>query len=394
MRYQALPVLLAILGACDWTSFDSLAKQSWAHSQQTPSGIGSTNYAVAIAPVRGAASAAGGQLAVLGDDEPTYSVLAFDAAGSSKLAGSSVRLATKQFTSLGVQPVFTSDDQQHVAGAAATMIDASTPGIAVVYGTATSPQFTAISVPAGMPNDPGAATYAGSTLVIGVGAQLYQLDTTATMPAAVTCTIDDGVAGGDTVIALASDATTVYAWMQSGLLLELPQALGTTCVPTATITTAGGFVLPAGSRILLAGGTSTYAILAAPGPSGGTGYVYVVDLATGTAGPPLPVNGLASAALGALGTTGSMYLAFGFPDQTVSGKKCGQVELHTFDPATGTLAQAAADQLNDAQPASGQEFGRDLAVMPFNGDGILVVAAKNEIFAYYETHEYPDTRKP
>lgn len=385
-------LLVVALAACDWRTFDDLSSKTWVHSQQTPSGVGSTNYAVGIAPVLD--STRPGALAVLGNDEPTYSVLAFDAGGSTAVAGTPVRLGEQSFTSLAPQPVFVAGAQQQVAAAAASTLGATTPVIAVVYGAAEAPKFTTVSVAMGQPNDPGAATYAGTTLVIAAGSQLYQLDTTAAMPAVVTCTlVDPATTGPDAIAALASDGTNVYAWMQSGTLLAIPQALGTSCVATATVATTAGFVPGAGARILLSAG-SPYAVLAASDASG-KGAVFVVDLhATGaTAVPAISPDGLTSAALGPLGKAPAMtYLALGFPDRAVSGTKAGQVELHAYDPATGTLATTPDEVLNDAQPESGQEFGRDVAVMPFAGAQILVVAAKSEVYAYFETTLYADTR--
>ena len=384
--------LVVALAACDWRTFDDLSSQTWVHSQQTPSGVGSTNYALGIAPVEG--SPRPGALAVLGNDEPTYSVLAFDASGGTTVAGSPVRLGQQSFTSLAPQPVFVAGAQQQVAAAAATMVNGTTPAIAVVYGAAETPKFTTVPVAAGQPDDPGAATFAGSTLVIAAGMQLYQVDTTAAMPVPVSCSLVDPLTTGpDAIAALASDGTNVYAWMQSGALLALPQALGTSCAATATVATTAGFTPGAGAKLLLSPG-SHYAVLAASDASG-KGAVFVVDLlatgATATAG--LAPGGVAAAALGALGPAPAMtYLALGFPDRAVSGAKAGQVELYAFDPATGTLAGAPDEVLHDAQPSSGQEFGRDVAVMPFGGAGILVVAAKGEVFAYYETTLYADTR--
>jgi len=63
-----------------------------------------------------------------------------------------------------------------------------------------------------------------------------------------------------------------------------------------------------------------------------------------------------------------------------------------FHRDTGVIDAAAAETLNDAQPDGNEVFGRALATMAFNGKTILVVAASNEVFGYYRTQLYGDTR--
>ena len=66
----------------------------------------------------------------------------------------------------------------------------------------------------------------------------------------------------------------------------------------------------------------------------------------------------------------------------------GRVDVHSFDAATGTLSATPELQLSDAEPESGQLFGRSVTSMQFNGTQVLVVAGKSEVFAYYKTALY------
>ena len=52
------------------------------------------------------------------------------------------------------------------------------------------------------------------------------------------------------------------------------------------------------------------------------------------------------------------------------------------------LNKASALSLHDAEPESGQLFGRSVTTMKFNDKQILVVAANSEVFAYYKTALY------
>ena len=50
--------------------------------------------------------------------------------------------------------------------------------------------------------------------------------------------------------------------------------------------------------------------------------------------------------------------------------------------------------LNDAQPDSGQQFGRAVTTMPFNGGTALIVTANNEVYAYVRLSPlYDDLRQ-
>jgi hypothetical protein len=203
---------------------------------------------------------------------------------------------------------------------------------------------------------------------------------------------------------MASDGTTLWVWTKTGALIGYDYAkVAAGCTTTALAPTLGpmatGFAPGAGARVHIIGDATSaneFAVLAAHGDQVTTGSVVVASLRSPSAivGQPLAADGIQSSAVGVLGATGGQtYVILGFPNRVTGSVTGGQVELHAIDPATGVLDPTSAVLLNDAQPDKNELFGRDVAVMRFNDNNILVVAASSEIFAYYETLQYPDTRK-
>ena len=71
--------------------------------------------------------------------------------------------------------------------------------------------------------------------------------------------------------------------------------------------------------------------------------------------------------------------------------KSGQVAIYTLDLTAGLGASPSA-VLHDAQPEENQQFGRAVATTPFNGKQVIAVGADNEIFMYFRTTIYGETR--
>jgi hypothetical protein len=387
MRTCLVIVAALSLAACKWTEFDDLANTTWAHSDQKPD-VGSSDYAIAIAGA--STGTTGGRLAVVSNDAPTYSTLAYDEHGGTSVGPGPLRLGDHFIASLGEQPLLVSDGAGHVALVAAAK-DAG--NIAVVRGDGD----TTTDMPFAAPQEPDAAAFAGGTLVIAAGSDLYLLD--GTNPA-VTCTPTDPAGAPLSVAALAADDANLYVWAKDGAFFGYDlAALAGGCTGTITVQgfTSTGFLPGLGAQVHVVGTSSSsaeYAILAAHADKSTMGQVFVVDLRTGAAvGTPLPADGIRSSTVGAYGAgAASTFVALGFPDRTVDGVVAGEVELHAFDPATGALTSDPAEVLSDAKPEGNQVFGRALATMSFDGAQILVVAASNEVFAYYRTALYPDTR--
>jgi hypothetical protein len=121
--------------------------------------------------------------------------------------------------------------------------------------------------------------------------------------------------------------------------------------------------------------------------------VSVVDLTNMTlVGAPLSTAGVQSATFGTFGTMPALVL--GFPSRTVgTTTDIGQVEMHLVDTTAGTVSGDVAELLDIPQADANQVFGRALAALTYNGATILAVAASNEVYAYYETMLYSDTRQ-
>ena len=387
-------ILLAIsLSACKWTDFDNLADQTWVRSQQKPS-IGSTDYALSITGAT--IGSDGGTVAVVSTDAPTFSTINYDAKGGDKVGDNPLKLGQHFITSLGEKPILVNDGKGNVA-LVEKAIDAGK--IAVVAGPASSPADLVFVGP-----PPDAATYAGTNLYIAAQA---------TGPAMPNLFIDDGTANmpgcallendGTTPMAaaaVAADATRLWVWSKTGPVYsyDLTALTGTCTGATASMPFAHTFSPGTGARINIIsdGAGHEWAVLAAHADKATNGEVVVLDL---TKNPPTQV-GTTIAIDGLLSSTAATfdskdYVVLGIPSKDVNGTAAGQVEIHDFDPVTGTLADMPSEVLNDAQPENGQLFGRDVATMQFNGKTILVVAASNEVFAYYRTSLYPtDTRNP
>jgi hypothetical protein len=76
----------------------------------------------------------------------------------------------------------------------------------------------------------------------------------------------------------------------------------------------------------------------------------------------------------------------------VDGTDGGQVQAIEIDLTLG-LAATPAMTLFDAQPESDQAFGRGVAELAYNGKKIIAVAADNEVFLYFRTTLYDETRE-
>jgi hypothetical protein len=382
-----------MLTACKWTDFDDLSDQTWVHAQDKPS-IGSTDYAISI--VGASDGADGGSVAVVSTDSPTYSTIRYDAKGGSKIGDNPLKLGQHFITSLSEKPILVSDG----AGKIALVEKAIDSGqIAVVSGPAATPADLAFAG-----NPPSAAVWSGGNLYIAAPASgaampnLFVVDGTSNMPS---CALTDETGMPLQAAAIATSGGKLWVWTKSGSVMAYDQTLlvaGCTTVPALTGAFTQAFTPGSGARIHIVGdGTHEWAVLAgASSDRSAPGEVVVLDV---TQDPPvqvgttLPVDGLLSSTVAVLDT--KTYVVLGIPSAQVGNTTAGEVAIHDFDPSNGTLGDMPSEVLNDAQPENNQLFGRDVTTMQFNGHTILVVAASNEVFAYYRTSLYnTDTRNP
>jgi hypothetical protein len=358
-----LPVLLA--GACNWGDFDDLADKTWVHSSDKPN-IGSTDYGIAIVGVT--TQSQGGQLAILSNDTPNYSTLDYTPDGEASVGPNNQKLGIHFIASLSDPPILITDGAGKIA-IVERAIDAG--NIAVVLGTANMVN----DAPFPSPSTPDAATFAGANVIVAAGSTMYTVTGTS---APTMCTLADTAFHA---AALASDGTTLYVWSQTGEFYSVPVA--SPCAAPGNTFTAMSFMPATGAKVHLVG---NFAVLAGHAMSSTAGQVIVVDTTTMTqVGTTLMVEGLRSSTVGNYG--GTNYIAVGVPSRIVDAQTAGQVELHALG-TDGMLDASTALVLNDAQPDANQQFGRQVATMKFNGEEILVVGAKSEIFAYYKTALY------
>lgn len=370
MRTPLLFLAAASVAACDWREFDTLADSTWVRSSDDPN-IGSRNYGLAILGVTTGTS--GGQLGVISDDTPDYSTIDYAADGTDTVGAIDVKLNQHRIAALTDPPLFATDGMGNIA-----IAERSTTGgnVAVVYGSATSPSGLELAAP----GSPDAVTFAGSNIVVAAGNTLFTLQDATQIP----CASNDSAFA---VAALASDGTDLWVWAKSGAFFSIPLADLDPCAGGTLPEPATSFATPLapapGARVHLVG---DYAILTGHAQSSRMGQVFVVELATLSEADTMTIEGLRSSTIATFGT--STYLAVGVPDRAVGNVIAGQVDLYAFDPTTGMLTKSPALQLADAQPESGQLFGRSVTTMNFNGQPILVVAANSEVFAYYKTALY------
>ena len=363
---------LASLAACNWADFDDLADTTWVRSTETPA-IGSRNFAVSVLGLT-PTGAPGGRLGVISDDAPDYSTIEYSAEGADTAGSNDLKLGQHRIAALTDPPIFVTDGAGNVG-----IVERSTTGgnIAVVFGSSTSPAGLEFAAPA----SPDAAVWADGKLVVAAGNTFYTLEMGMQVPCA---SMDTSLR----VRALAADATTLWVWTETGTFFSVPISALSPCgggnlpAPGTTFTTTG-FMPAASARIHLVG---SYAVLTAHPPTSRMGQVFVVDTTSLMQTDVLTIEGLRSSAIASYG--GTSYVVAGVPDRAVDGVVAGQVELLELSTTTGMLTRTPALVLNDAQPESGQLFGRSVTTMLFNNETILVVAASNEVFAYYKTALY------
>jgi hypothetical protein len=367
---------VALVG-CSWTEFDDLADTTWVRSTDEPN-IGSRNYGIAILGV--GTGAQGGQLGVISDDTPDYSTIDYGADGVDTV-GASLKLGQHRIAALTDPPLFVTDGQGKIA-----LAERSTTGgnIALVFGSATAPAGLEFAAPA----SPDAVTFAEGNVVVAAGTTLFTVSSAGSTP--TPCASMDSAFSA---AAIAWEGPNLWVWAKSGAFFSIPLTALTPCNGGMLPAMGNSLVTPImpaiGARIHIVG---SHAILTAHPPTSRMGQVFVVDIAslTPTQTDMLTVEGLRTSELSVIasGATTKTYLAVGVPERPVDNVIAGQVDVYEFDTATGTLSDAPVLQLNDAEPESGQLFGRSVTTMTFNGNRIFVVAANSEVFAYYKTALY------
>ena len=399
----AIPFVLA---ACSWTEFDDLEDSTWVTSTEKPSND-SSNWGVAIQ--RGQASGTGGRLVVMGANQSLYSELKVESNGKISVEPTTLEL-NSQFGigNLDAQPILLADPASNEVALVTSSGSASIVVLKGAMGQLMPHQVFGPAVPDAatymVPTAPAAQL---SQTLVAEGDKVYGTYFVNPQNPQPSCKLVDDTNAAIMIRALGStprpDATSnVLVWASNGKLLRYPPAIfngalgNAACATTGVAPGANAFVstsfMPGkGSQILTfeVGGTDRYAVLQGHTDTG-TGFLGLFNVDTMTmVGTARTENGIKTAALMEL--AGKRYVVAGYPDAIVEGSsRAGQVQVFEVDTTAGV--GSAVLTLHDAQPEGDQAFGRSVAVMPFDGKPLIVVAADNEVFTYFRTTLYEETR--
>ena len=414
--YLAALAALAAAPACSWTEFDDLEGDTWVTATDKPNGD-STDYGVAIA--RGKRSSAqGGRLVVLGTGQPQYTELEYSANGDIDLAPTAVKLNSQYgIGNFRVQPILLADPTNdnisivsNSGGASIAVITGSSMLIVRQVHGPEQPDAATYMLP------PPSATQANPSTQVLVAAKdvVYGVFESNTPNPQPKCSLVDDAAGAIDVYALGAarftpPADDIVVWGVPkaggmGKLLVYPGSVFGGCpitpmvVPQAPLAGWTGAVTPfvpgEGSQIIMV--DPTHALLVGHKEVGNTDSflaLYRLDSSGKTitmVGTPLTVPDLRTAAIYEAG--GTRFIVAGYPTASVDGVKSGQVLIYPFDLTAG-IAATAKSVLHDAQPEEDQQFGRAVAVFPFNDQPVIAVGASNEIFTYFRLDPiYAETR--
>jgi hypothetical protein len=399
-------------GGCKWTDFDDLKEETWATSTGKPDNS-AANWAVAVARVGRGGPGAGGTLAVLGANAALYDELTIGPGGDVNTTTEVPLDVNFAVDNLANEPLLLPrPDADEVA--LVTGVDASR-SLAV---RAVGGQLDPVSV--GGPGQPTAAAYMVPPVMGGGAPQMQMLIAQAETVYGVIfnqatppnpgpkCTLVDGAptmakinvrALGAYRLGTTATSDDVLALTDTGKLLAYPGTVFGGCTMTLpnpvmsadlTITS----VQPGSQILVFSDAGTTYAVVQAHNDTGKgrLGLYRITASAIEEVGPPRDVAGLRTAALFQHTDGAKRYVLAGVPNATVEGVVAGQVQAFEIDPAMG-ISVSPAMSLSDTQPEDRQSFGRGVAALPFNGKTIIAVAADNDVFVYFRTTLYGETRE-
>ncbi|MEO8845981.1 MAG: hypothetical protein ABI591_32540 [Kofleriaceae bacterium] len=378
-------ILLALASGCAWTSFDDLSDQTPVRAQEKPDGNKSSDYGTALVGATMPGDSVGGKLAVLSSGPGNYSTLELDTGGKAQSVGDSETLGQHTIDSITSAASLLFDGTNQVA-----LIDNSNVGTVVVI----SGSIDGLSVDQQVPTSahPDATAFVNGQAIVGVTAatgmpNVFSVKGTAV----VTCGLIDNASMPLSPAAVAIDGTKLWAYSKTGAffgydLVKLDNAADCLAlVPNTGAATIGAAINGAHIDIV----ASKFAVVTAyDSTSSQTGSVSVIDLTTMSAvGSPLPAPGVRSAAFNTFDAQGIVVL--GYPNRIVDGTTAaGAVDLHKLDVAAGTLSTTADATLSIPGADSNHVFGRAVTTTNYNGKPIVVVAASNTVYSFYQTSLY------
>lgn len=419
-----LALALAAPTGCKWTEFDDLEKEAWVGSTTKPNDD-STDYGVALA--RGQrSSTSGGKLVVIGAGQAQFTELAYASNGDTDLAPTALKLNTQfGIGNLDPQPILIADP---ATDEVSLIVNSGGQSIAVLHGVGGLIAHQVFG-----PQQPDAAAYVQPPPRTDPG---HVGEAQAVQP--IIAGVDPGAPGGASVFgaffgtapstqpkaALVDDTnapiqvrgltgaritSTTYddlvVWTSTGKLIVYdgnagwdPSITMATPLNNSTIVDTG-FQPGKGSQLITI--DDRYVLLVGHKDIGNAdSYLAIYDAAAMTTSPPMiepkrlgnpiTIPELRTATVLTSGTT--KYVVAGYPGAIVESVKAGQVLVFEANLTTG-LNETPAMTLYDAQPETEQQFGRAVAVTPFNGQNVIAVGADNEVFTYFRTKLYAETRQ-
>lgn len=423
MRTLGFLLAASSLAACNWTEFDDITNKTWVDSTTKPDALDkSSDWGVVIQ--RGAdpsESATTGTLTVIGAGEGTYSELLYSAAGSGSLKTNSLALKDIAINNLDAVPILvasptTAEVALITTGDPASIVVASGVHTLLVHqifvgttslggnaGIISTPDAAAYMQPKPFPNGPAnpgpAPIVAVGDVVLGT---IYMMPGGAQQPA---CRLTDG-GNPIQVRAIAAvpgpmvpvgqtrtDDFLVWNGADGKLLKYSGDAFNgcTTAVPLLPTPTGvkTQFLPGHGSQILRIDDTHVLLQGHQDISKGNGSFLQVYDITTlMPVGLMITKEGLRSAAVLSVGATN--YVLAGYPQDTVSVDDTsitgGSVAVFKLGASQAITAAEPSVILQDAQAENNQQFGRAVAVMPYNGQTVIAVAAQNEVFVYFRAN--------
>jgi hypothetical protein len=399
-------------GGCKWTDFDDLKEETWATSTGKPNNS-AANWAVALARVGRGGPGAGGTLAVLGANAALYDELTIGPGGDINTTTEVPLDVNFAIDNLANEPLLLprpdADEVALVTGVDATRSLA----LRAVGGQLDPVSVGGLSQPTAaaymVPPPAAAGTATPTQLLIGqaeaVFGVLLNQATPPSMPTKCTLVDDPATMAKINVRALGAyhlgTATTddVLVLTDAGKLLVYPGTVFGGCAmalpnPIANADLTLTSVQPGSQILVFSDAGTTYAVVQAHNDTGKgrLGLYRITATAIEEVGPPRDVAGLRTAALFQHTDGAKRYVLAGVPNASVEGVVAGQVQAFEIDTTMG-ISVSPAMSLSDAQPEDRQSFGRGVAALPFNGKTIIAVAADNDVFVYFRTTLYGETRE-
>ena len=383
-------ILLALASGCSWTTFDDLSDSTPVRAQEKPDGNKSADYGTALVGATTPGDSDGGKLAVLSSGPGNYSSLELDTGGKAQSVGDSETLGQHTIDSITPAATLLFDGTNQVA-----LIDNSNVGtVVVISGTVDGLN---VDQQVGTSAHPDATAFAAGQVIVGVTATMGMPNVFSVKgTAVVSCGLIDSLTVPATPAplspaAVAIDGSKLWAYTKAGTffgydLIKLDNAADCLAlVPNTTAVMAAPAVN--GAHIEIVGGK--FAVVTAYDlTSTSAGSVSVIDLtAMAAVGSPLAAPGVRSAAFNTFDGQGIVVL--GYPNRAVDGTTAvGAVDLHKLDATTGTLSATADATLSIPNADSNHVFGRAVTTTNYNGKPIVVAAASNTVYSFYQTSLY------